>query len=130
MSRANKANQDSSTAGQSSGVYRTYLGTNGKVVASLLGRTLRKRVRGSLHQLRTPPAWAFDVSILEAARQDGAQTVEVADVESRKVYKAPILAFFLHGVHINRGFGQQTALPLAYWHVEALGVEQLELFQR
>ena len=77
--------------------------------------------------LRHPLAWAFDVSILEAARQDGAQVVEVVDTESRKIYQAPLIAFFLHGARIDRGFGQQIALPLALWHVEALGAQQLTL---
>jgi len=128
MSRANKSNPAGSTAGQSSGVGRMYFNADGKVAASLSGKTLRKKVRASRHLLRQPPAWAFDVSILEAARQDGAQTVEVADVESRKVYKAPILAFFIHGVRIDRGFGQQIALPLALWRVEAEDAQQLCLF--
>jgi len=76
--------------------------------------------------LRQPPAWAFDVSILEAARQDGAEFVEVADVENNKVYKAPLVAFFLHGARIDRGFGPQIALPLAHWRVEAEGAQQLD----
>jgi hypothetical protein len=112
-----------------SGARRTYFNADGKPVASLCGHTLRKRVRSSLHQLRQPPAWAFDVSILEAARQDGAQVVEVVDTESRKIYRAPLIAFFLHGTRIDRGFGQQLALPLTFWRIETPGARQLKLFE-
>jgi len=120
---AGTAGQDGATHGTAGHIY---FNASGQPVASLSGRTLRKRVRGSLHQLRQPPAWAIDMQILEAARRDGAEFVEVADVESRKVYKAPILAFFLHGIHINRGFGQQIALPINFWRIETPGLEQLD----
>jgi hypothetical protein len=112
-----------------SGVRRTYFNTADKPVASLCGHTLRKRVRGSLHQLRQPPAWCVDAAILEAARQDGAELVEVTDVESGKIYHTPIIAFFLHGIRIDRGFGQQLALPLAFWRIEMPGARQLDLFE-
>jgi hypothetical protein len=107
----------------------SYYNSQGQVVASLKGCTLTKWVRGSLHQLRQPPAWAFDVSILEAARQDGAQVVEVVDTESRKIYRTPLITFFLHGTHIDRGFGQQLALPLTFWRIETPGARQLKLFE-
>jgi hypothetical protein len=111
-----------------SGIRRTFFNAFGQPVASLSGRTLRKKVRASRHLLRQPPAWAIDLQILEAAKQDGAEWVEIADVESHKVYLAPLVAFFLHGIRIDRGFGPQIALPLAHWHVEALGAQQLCLF--
>jgi hypothetical protein len=112
-----------------SGIRRTFFNAFGQPVASLSGRTLRKKVRASRHLLRQPLAWAFDVSILEAARQDGAQVVEVVDTESRKIYQAPLIAFFLHGTRIDRGFGQQLALPLTFWRIETPGARQLKLFE-
>jgi hypothetical protein len=121
------------TAGQNRATHGTvghiYFNASGELVARLSGKTLRKRARGSIHMLRQPLAWAFDVSILEAARQDGAQVVEVVDTESRKIYQAPLVAFFLHGTHIDRGFGQQLALPLAFWRIEMPGARQLDLFE-
>jgi len=128
MSKVNKLNPAGSTAGQSSGVRRTYFNAAGKPVARLSGKTLHKKVRGSAHMLRQPLAWAFDLNILETARQDGAEWVEIADIESGKVYRAPLVAFFLHGIRIDRGHGQQIALPLARWYVEAMGARQLDLF--
>jgi len=120
------------TAGQDGATHGTaghiYFNASGQPVASLSGRTLRKRVRGSIHMLRQPLAWAFDLNILEAARQDGAERVEITDVEGGKVHQTPLVAFFIHGIRIDRGFGPQIALPLAHWRVEALGAQQLCLF--
>lgn len=108
-------------------VRHCYFTTQGKIAATLEGRTLKKRVRGSVHMLRRPPAWAIDQAILEAARRDGAVTVEITDVETRRRYIAPIEAFDLHGLRFNRGFGEQIALPLAHWRVEMGNVRQLAL---
>jgi len=99
------------------------------VVASLEGRILRKVVRGSLHQLRRPPAWAIDLQILEAARRDGATRVEITDIEGRKVYTAAVIDFDLHGFKFNRGFGVQVGLALCYWQVETQDARQMLLFE-
>ena len=127
MSKVNKLNPAGSTAGQSSGVRRTYFNAAGKPVARLSGKTLHKKVRGSAHMLRQPLAWAFDLNILETARQDGAEWVEIADIESGKVYRAPLDAFFVHGFRFNRGHGDQIGLALCHWRVETLGAQQLTL---
>ncbi len=34
-----------------------------KIVGELDGTTFRKLVRGSLHKLRNPPAWAIDAEV-------------------------------------------------------------------
>jgi hypothetical protein len=109
-----------------SGIRRTFFNASGQPVAILSGRTLRKRVRGSIHQLRQPPAWAVDAEILEAAKRDGATQVEVVDVESHKTHRAPLDAFFVHGFRFNRGHGDQIGLALCHWRVETPGVEQLD----
>lgn len=84
-------------------------------------------MRGSLHQLHRPPAWAVDQAVLEAARLDGAQVVEVFDTETRKVYTADLRMFDLYGFRFDRGFGVQIGLPLHYWRIEAAGARQLSL---
>ena len=121
-------------AGQTAGhgeatgaVNHCYFSTSGKPVATLEGKILRKRVRGSMHMLRKPPAWAIDLQILEAARRDGATRVEITDIEGRKVYTAAVIDFDLHGFKFNRGFGDQIGLALTHWHVEAEGIMQLTL---
>ncbi|WP_162787595.1 hypothetical protein [Anaerolinea thermolimosa] len=107
---------------------QTYYSADGKPVARLCGRTLKKKARASSHMLRRPPAWAIDLQILEAARRDGATQVEVLDVETRRIYRASIDAFALHGFKLNRGHGDQIGLALSHWKVEARGAAQLALF--
>jgi len=106
----------------------TYFSTSGKPVATLCGRTLQKRVRGSVHMLRRPPAWCIDEVIFEQARQDGAQMVEVTDIETRRIYRAAVDAFALHGFKFNRGHGDQIGLALSHWQVETQAARQLMLF--
>jgi len=93
----------------------------GKVVAVISGGVLRKAVSASHHFLRVPPAIAFDTSILDAARQAGVSRVEVTDRETGRVYTAALADFDRWGVPINRGFGEQRALPLARWQVTRPG---------
>ncbi|HCE18527.1 MAG TPA: hypothetical protein DEQ80_11770 [Anaerolinea thermolimosa] len=120
------------TAGQGEAsfgaVRQTYFSAQGKPVASLDGHILRKRVRGSVHQLRKPAGWAIDCDILHKARGDGATVVEVDDVESGKVYTAAMRLFDLYGFKFDRGFGAQVGLPLKFWRVEIAGVRQLALW--
>ncbi len=82
------------------------------------GFRLVRRVRGSLHQLRRPPAWSFERGILEQAHTAGARVVEVHDVESQTTYTAPLALLWQKGIRIQRGHGEQIALPLNLWHVE------------
>jgi hypothetical protein len=89
-----------------------------KPVARLCGRTLCKVVKGSVHQLRKPPAWAIDAAVLEQARRDGALVVEVLDTETGVTYWAAISAFRRWGFDVDRGCGRQIALPLARWQLE------------
>jgi len=121
------------TAGQgkatNAGVRHCYYSVKGQVVASLEGRTLRKRVRGSLHQLRRPPAWCVDAAILEQARKDGATRVEITDIEGRKVYTAAVIDFDLHGFRFNRGHGDQIGLALSHWRIEPQDAKQMLLFE-
>lgn len=98
----------------------------GKPCAEVSDGILRKRVRASVHQLRRPPAWACDESILREAEALGAHTVQVTDVESGKVFTAPLDAFWRRGVKIERGHGRQIALPLQHWHRQQ--PQQMTLF--
>ncbi|GAP05908.1 hypothetical protein ATHL_00749 [Anaerolinea thermolimosa] len=121
------------TAGQGNGarqsVRQTYYSSDGKLVASLCGTVLRKRVRASVHQLRQPPAWAVDADILRKAMADGAQVVEIEDTETGRVFVTGIRAFELCGFCFNRGFGEQVALPLKFWRVEVVDARQPSLFE-
>ena len=93
----------------------------GRVVGVVDGDTFTKRVRGSIHQLRTPRAWCLDLRSLDDAEAAGAVRVEIHDVESGCVYRADIALIRRRGFRVSRGFGVQVALPLELWAVTRPG---------
>ena len=100
----------------------------GKVIGKLVGKTLQKNVKGSIHQLRKPPGWAWDKSIIEEAESLGGEQTEITDIETGKKYKARLNDFHVYGILINRGFGEQIALPLAIFVTDDEDNPQLRLF--
>ncbi|MSP14312.1 MAG: hypothetical protein EXR62_15330 [Chloroflexi bacterium] len=105
--------------------------SRGQVGGQVVGDTLHKRVQGSEHQLKRPPAWCVDVAILAEAGRLGASKVKILDTETETTYQAAIGDFFRQGVEIDRGFGLQRALPLAYFETYKRGQlrpTQLTLF--
>jgi len=89
-----------------------------QVVGKVLNGVFSKRVRGSRHFLRKPPAIALDIDTLEQALRLGATKVEVYDMESGIFYRAKIDLIFEKGFKFNRGFGDQIALCLSRWEIE------------
>lgn len=79
-------------------------------------RFAEKKLQGSKHFLRTPPAIAADVKVLEEAENLGCSYFEVTDTENGNLYRASLALFREKGFPVARGFGRQTALPFAYWH--------------
>jgi len=89
-----------------------------QVVGKVLNGVFSKRVRGSRHFLRKPPAIALDIDTLEQALRLGATKVEVYDMESGIFYRAKIDLIYEKGFRFNRGFGDQIALCLNRWEIE------------
>ncbi|MFZ5809446.1 MAG: hypothetical protein ACOY16_09230 [Chloroflexota bacterium] len=84
--------------------------------------TLRKRIVGSRHILRQPPAIAFARQIIDYVRSQDCQRIEVVDTERGVVYTASFPTFLEFGIPIERGgFEPQIALPLRYWKVRLPG---------
>ena len=101
---------------------------SGRVVASVdRAGTLSKRVSGARHMLRKPPAWCFDVVVLEQAAAVGCWRLEVTDTDTDKIYTCTLAEFRAGAFELNRGFGAQLALPLERWHTAADGL-QLDLW--
>lgn len=101
---------------------------DGKTVGQIRDGVLRKTAAPN-HRLATPPAWAWDVIVLAQARLAGATHTEITC--GGVIWRAALEAFERHGIHIDRGHGEQIALPLKYWTSRAVGepvVEQLALF--
>lgn len=112
-----------------SGNPQTPIYVAGRAVGHVAGDTFRKTCRASKHMLRQPRGWASDVAALRAALMAGATYLEIEDAESGAVYRASIADLLDRGVHFNRGFGDQVALPLDKWLRPDLGQgEQLSFF--
>jgi len=79
---------------------------------------LKRRASAQRHQLRYPPAWAFEENILREAERQGVTLVQVVDTDTGQTYTAPLSRFWTHGVRVERGYGVQVALPLNQWHRE------------
>lgn len=75
----------------------------------------RKAVRASVHQLRTPRAWALDVADLEAAEFAGVESVCVRDLETLREFWATPATIRSRGFELDRGHGRQVALVLEHW---------------
>ncbi|MFX9054182.1 hypothetical protein ABTN50_19870, partial [Acinetobacter baumannii] len=63
---------------------------------------LWKSIDVSRHALRTPPALAFDQTILAEAERMGACYVMVRDRESGHTFRTDLSAFTEHGFRVNR----------------------------
>lgn len=74
-----------------------------------------KRICGSKHLLRRPPAIAVDEADLDAAERCGARLVHIQDVEGGRHFWALLSTIRAFGFVLDRGFGAQIALPLAWW---------------
>jgi len=94
---------------------------DGRVIGKVQGQVFYKRIRGSKHILRVPPAIAVDTEALRAAEHLGAREVLVEDTENGTLYRASIAMFWEHGFEFNRGFGDQVGLPLHRWKVQRKG---------
>ena len=104
---------------------------SGRVVGRVIGDVFRKTCEERRHMLRTPPGWSCDVVTLEHARELGAKYVQICARDTHKTYSAQLGLFFSKGIALDRGFGEQLALPLVFWTVtteDGPAARQLELF--
>jgi len=89
-----------------------------KVVGIVVNDCFFKKVNGSKHFLRTPPAIAFDKSTITTAIKYGAKSIRVLDKDTEIVYEADMDYFNEFNFSINRGFGHQVALMLDNWTID------------
>jgi hypothetical protein len=79
---------------------------------------LKRRASAQRHQLRYPPAWAFEENILREAERQGVTLVQVVDTDTGQTYTAPCEQVLDAWCALERGYGVQWALPLNQWHRE------------
>ena len=65
------------------------------------------------HLLQIPPAWSYNVEVIEAMQAAGVDVLEV--IYNGKVFSCPLRRFLAYARPMNRGHGEQLFLPLQYW---------------
>lgn len=89
----------------------------GKVYGVIENRTLKKRLAGTKHFLRNPPAIAIDADLFQQYRAEF-DTIEVQDVETGVVYRLSAKQFESWCWELERGYGKQYAVLLSRWRVQ------------
>ncbi len=102
---------------QKSTPVRTYCAPNSphRIAGVRYGNTIRSE-RTSSGILRTPPAIAFDYSVLTEASGDGCDTAQVFITDTHTLYTVSIADFWRRG-KIQTRVGKQVVLSLKYWTV-------------
>ena len=90
---------------------------NGRPIGQVSDGIFRKSLSASKHFLRKPPAICFDCCTLHDAEAIGAHTVQVLDQETGTYYRAPIETIWAHCFPVQRGYGDQVGLGMAYWSI-------------
>jgi len=88
---------------------------DGRVVATLDGDTLKKRVVEVKHMLRVPPAWCIDRVVVEDAVNGGAERIEIMATDTGATYRVSMAEFLAKAKPLNRFHNAQLMLPLRYW---------------
>lgn len=87
-----------------------------KVVGVVQDGIFKKKVNGSKHFLRTPPAIAFDIDTINSAKQGGAKHIEIFDKDSNNFYLTRMAKLEEKGFEFSRGFGKQVAMVMSDWY--------------
>ena len=102
----------------------------GKTIGYLEGNCFRKRVIGSKHKLRKPPAWCISKEAFCEEVLPNTENILIEDIESGLVYECPTTVFAEHSFEIQRGdFEPQLALGLRFGRVKSNGHHQVNLFE-
>jgi len=101
----------------------------GKIIGYLGGNCFRKRVIGSKHKLRKPPAWCISKQAFCEEVLPNTEKIIIEDMESGLSYECLTKVFAEHAFEIQRGnFEPQLALGLRFWEVKGNGHHQLGLW--
>lgn len=82
----------------------------------------------SKHMLLEPKGWATDKEHIDKLALYRGKGVRIETVQSR-VWIGTLQAFLSYGVNINRGSGEQVALPIRYWREVSKSSRQSSLFK-
>lgn len=107
-------------------MFENYYSTNkrvikvdNKVIGYIEGNSFRKRVKGSLHQLRNPKAWAISKEPFLEDILINTRTIVIEDIETGQDYTCPTEIFSENSFEICRGkFEPQLACPLRFFRTD------------
>ena len=108
---------------------KTRIEAEGRVIGYLEDNCFRKRVVGSKHKLRKPPAWCISKQAFCEEVLPNTENIIIEDTESGLIYECLTKVFAEHAFEIQRGeFEPQLALVLRFWTVRRNGHHQLGLW--
>ena len=88
---------------------------DGRFACYFDGRDLVKTAEEGQHMLRKPPAWAWDISVIENGLNMGASGLIVETRDTHKRYVTSMDVFLDHKGELNRGHNTQWFLTLKHW---------------
>ena len=101
----------------------------GKIIGYLKNHAFIKRVQGSKHMLRKPPAWCISKEVFCEEILPNTNRIIIEDTESEVTYECLTRVFVEYAFEIRRGnFEPQLALTLNHWHRHGNGPRQLSLW--
>jgi hypothetical protein len=89
--------------------------SDGRIIGSFTGKTLRLKRKRSRHWYRVLDGWSIDLSVLVRAADVGVERVVIEDTETGEIFEAGLDDILNYGTVIDHGAGVQVALPLQYW---------------
>lgn len=88
----------------------------GKIAGYIRGDSFHKRVIGSKHQLRKPPAWCISKEAFCERVLPNTENIIIEDVAAGVSYECPTKVFAERAFEIQRGnFEPQLAMELRFW---------------
>ena len=90
--------------------------TDNKVIGTLDNGIFTKTVKGSVHKLLSPPAWAVDSYVFDHVLRGRCNLIVVTDIEDHgKKYSVLFKIFDANKKETNRKFGKQYFLTMDWW---------------
>ena len=102
---------------------------NGKVVGQIVNGWIEKiNIDPAKHKLRKPEGYATDATHINWLHSRGTEAKGIRlNLIDGTVLEASLEDLAKYGTHINRGYGDQTVLPIRWWSI-AVDPRQSRMF--
>ena len=90
---------------------------DGTVIGYVWHGIFMKTLEEKEHKLRTPPAWATDVSAIRQAETLGAKEIEIRCLDTGRIFRTSTAIFWDHAREMDRGHGKQMFLVDSFWAI-------------